>query len=149
MTVSGRSVVDPAALLMSVVAVAVVPLAQPGAWGWLNTAIGSVVAFVLGAFYVLSPRWRELSLWEQRAVVGVFWIVLLTTLAFPGQLLFAEERCSQEPTEEDLDECRGEIGTAAGAGLAGAVLLSGAVGYGLRGRSDPADGPPPDDDRTR
>ncbi|MCA1704669.1 MAG: hypothetical protein LC808_15955, partial [Actinobacteria bacterium] len=77
--------VDPAALLMGVLAVAVVPLVEPGEWGWINTGIAAVVGFALAAFYVRSWRWDALKRVERFAVIAVLWIVAIVLVAKPVQ----------------------------------------------------------------
>lgn len=127
-TASERPSVDPAALLVGVLAVALVPLIEPGPWGWLNTAIGGAVALVVFAFYVASQRWDDLRLLERISVLGVLWVVTLVALAWPLQDAFTDA-CPRADSGEFDTRCedrRGEDGTAMAGGLA--LVLVSAIG---------------------
>ncbi len=105
---------------------ALVPLLEPGPWGWLNTAIGGAVGLVVFSFYVASPRWDELRILERISVLGVLWIVFLVSLAWPLQDLLTDEcpRGASGAPDDQCEERRGEDGTAMSAGVAVPLVVA-------------------------
>jgi hypothetical protein len=81
--------VDPAALLMSVIAAAIGPLTTAGLWGVFNTVTAAVVLAVLWSF--AWPEKEELFSWRQSMAISlVLGLLGAVLLAWPAQWLVSQ-----------------------------------------------------------
>lgn len=96
--------VDPAALLIAVIAVANTPLTTIGAWDLMNTIVGVVVLVVVCAYTAMGERRHLLESNPERVAVSVvIGLVSAIALAFPLQALHAGTMRSYHPTPPDSD----------------------------------------------
>ena len=79
--------VDPAALLIAVIAVGIDPILESGPWHPLNTIVAFVVLLTLRAYAIGPLKESESRPLEQRASVGaVVGLISSVVLAWPIQL---------------------------------------------------------------
>ena len=89
MHVMKKPEVDPAALLIAIIAVAVTPLTRPGPWDKLNTAVALIVLIVLWAYTIGSHRRDSLeSFVECSAISLVMGLIFAISIAWPIQFFW-------------------------------------------------------------
>jgi hypothetical protein len=83
--------VDPAALLLAVLAVSVPPLIAPGAWDPVSTVTALVIGAIVFCFTWPHPpqRYRSADRWMITAQSLVFGLLASVALAWPVQSIFA------------------------------------------------------------
>jgi hypothetical protein len=81
--------VDPAALLIAIIAVAVTPLTQPGPWDKMNTAVALIVLIVLWAYTIGSHRRDPLESFVECSAIGlVMGLTFAISIAWPIQFFW-------------------------------------------------------------
>ena len=89
MQVTKKSDVDPAALLIAIIAVAVTPLTTPGPWDKLNTAVALIVLIVLWAYTIGSHRRDSLESFGECSAIGlVMGLIFAISIAWPIQFFW-------------------------------------------------------------
>ena len=89
MHVMKKPEVDPAALLIAIIAVAVTPLTTSGPWDKLNTAVALIVLIVLWAYTIGSHRRDSLeSFIEFYAISLVMGLIFAISIAWPIQFFW-------------------------------------------------------------
>lgn len=87
--VTKRPDVDPAALLIAIIAVAVTPLTQPGPWDKMNTAVALIVLIVLWAYTIGSHRRDPLESFVECSAIGlVMGLTFAISIAWPIQFFW-------------------------------------------------------------
>ena len=89
MQVMKKPDVDPAALLIAIIAVAVTPLITPGPWDKLNTAVALIVLIVLWAYTVGGHRRDSLESFVECSAIGlVMGLIFAISIAWPIQFFW-------------------------------------------------------------
>jgi hypothetical protein len=137
-----RPTVDPAALLVAVLAVGVGPLTEDGPWSWINTVVCVVVLVVLGSYasLVTSPREMLISFRLRLPLLFVTCFILGIALAYPIQLAGGEAHCRQQVvstigiTFDDCAAVEAEADTATKLGLLFGLLALVVAEVSIRAR---------------
>lgn len=81
--------VDPAALLIAIISVAVLPLTTVGPWDKLNTVVALVVLIVLWAYTIGGDRRYSLRSFTECAAIGlVIGLICAVLVAWPVQFFW-------------------------------------------------------------
>ena len=89
MQVMKKPDVDPAALLIAIIAVAVTPLTTPGPWDKLNTAVALIVLIVLWAYTIGSHRHDSMESFVECSAIGlVMGLIFAISIAWPIQFFW-------------------------------------------------------------
>ena len=121
--------VDPAALLVAVLAVGVTPLTEDGPWDPINTIVATTVWLVVSGFTwprgtVTTPV--EFEPWIGRAQAAVYGFVSAIGLAWVVQSVMTGRRCSWlRPSDQCIEESEASIASlvALGIGVGVAVFV--------------------------
>lgn len=90
--------VDPAALLVAVLAVGVGPLYEDGAWAWTNTAVAALVLTVILCFIVPARQSLQARAWKERVPIALAQALVVGFITVIGSALFFQ----QLPSTEEL-----------------------------------------------